>query len=61
MVACVADTHAALWFLFGDPRLSTTAKRFFETAASERRRIVLDQPGRGRLSCREEPPPGDVI
>jgi PIN domain nuclease of toxin-antitoxin system len=41
MFAGVADTHAALWFLFGDPRLSTTAKRFFETAARERRKIVL--------------------
>ena len=41
MFAGVADTHAALWFLFGDPRLSTTAKSFFETAARERRKIAL--------------------
>jgi len=28
MIAGVADTHAALWFLFGDPRLSAIAKDF---------------------------------
>ncbi|MBZ5723849.1 MAG: hypothetical protein LAP87_02525 [Acidobacteriia bacterium] len=26
MIAGVADTHAALWLLFGDPRLSAAAK-----------------------------------
>lgn len=26
MIAGVADTHAALWYLFGDARLSPTAK-----------------------------------
>jgi len=41
MFAGVADTHAALWFLFGDPRLSTPAKNCFETAATERRKIAL--------------------
>ena len=37
----MADTHTALWFLFGDPRLSATAKRFFERAADERLKIAL--------------------
>jgi len=41
MIAGVADTHAALWFLFGDSRLSPTAKDFFEKAATARRKIVL--------------------
>jgi PIN domain nuclease of toxin-antitoxin system len=41
MIACVADTHAALWYLFGDPRLSATAKDFIDKAAAERRKIVL--------------------
>ena len=41
MIAGVADTHAALWYLFGDPRLSTSAKAAFEAAASSRRKIVL--------------------
>jgi hypothetical protein len=30
MIAGVADTHAAIWFLAGDPRLSAAAKEFFE-------------------------------
>lgn len=41
MIAGVADTHAALWYLFGDPRLSLPAKAAFETAASSRRKILL--------------------
>lgn len=41
MIAGVADTHAALWYLFGDPRLSASAKSAFDTAASHRRKIVL--------------------
>jgi PIN domain nuclease of toxin-antitoxin system len=41
MIAGVADTHAALWFLFGDLRLSPTAKDFFDKAAVSRQKIVL--------------------
>src|SRR5437868_5008716 len=41
MIAGVADTHAALWFLFGDLRLSTIAKNFIEKAAGDRRKIAL--------------------
>jgi PIN domain nuclease of toxin-antitoxin system len=41
MIAGVADTHAALWYLFGDPRLSAAAKSAFDVAASSRRKIVL--------------------
>jgi PIN domain nuclease of toxin-antitoxin system len=41
MIAGVADTHAALWYLFGDPRLSAPAKPAFDAAASFPRRIVL--------------------
>jgi PIN domain nuclease of toxin-antitoxin system len=29
----VADTHAAIWYLFGDPRLSAPARAVFEEAA----------------------------
>lgn len=36
MTAAVADTHAALWFLFGDSRLSAPAKKFFDKAAGSR-------------------------
>jgi len=41
MIAGVADTHAAIWFLFGDPRLSIPAKDFFDKAAIARQKIVL--------------------
>ena len=41
MVAGVADTHAALWYLFADPRLSALAKSAFDEAANSRRKIVL--------------------
>ncbi len=41
MIAAVADTHAAVWLLYGDPRLSATAKAFFESAAAARNKIVL--------------------
>jgi PIN domain nuclease of toxin-antitoxin system len=41
MIAGVADTHAALWFLFGDLRLSAVAKDFFDKAAAARQKIVL--------------------
>ncbi len=41
MIAGVADTHAALWYLYGDPRLSTLAKEFIDKAAAARRTIEL--------------------
>lgn len=41
MIAGVADTHAALWFLFGDVRLSISAKEFFHKAAAARQKIAL--------------------
>jgi PIN domain nuclease of toxin-antitoxin system len=41
MIAGVADTHAALWYLFGDPRLSASAKSAFDAATSSRRKILL--------------------
>ena len=37
----MADTHAALWYLFGDPRLSAPAKAFIDDAAASGRKIVL--------------------
>jgi len=41
MIAGVADTHAALWFLFGDSKLSLIARDFFDKTAAARRKIVL--------------------
>jgi PIN domain nuclease of toxin-antitoxin system len=33
MIVGVADTHAALWYVFNDPRLSLSARQFIENAA----------------------------
>ena len=34
MIAGVADTHTALWYLFKNPRLSTPARQFMDDAAA---------------------------
>lgn len=41
MFAGVADTHAALWYLFSDARLSSSAKSFMEDAANTRRKVAI--------------------
>jgi PIN domain nuclease of toxin-antitoxin system len=41
MIVGVADTHAALWYLFGDARLSDSAKSAFDVAANSGHKIVL--------------------
>ena len=41
MIAGVVDTHAALWYLLKNPRLSATARGFMENAASAGHDIVL--------------------
>ena len=41
MIAGVADTHAALWFLFGDARLSLPARGFLEVAAASKGKIAV--------------------
>ena len=53
MIAGVADTHTALWFLFGDPRLSLEERYashagYVQAVASaarklEKRRLLLEQ------------------
>jgi PIN domain nuclease of toxin-antitoxin system len=40
-IAAVADTHTALWHLFGDPRLSTAAGDFIDDAAKARQKIAV--------------------
>ena len=40
-IAGVADTHTALWHLFGDKRLSTAAEAFIDEAATARRKIAI--------------------
>jgi len=41
MISGVADTHAALWYVFGDSRLSASAKSAFEEAVSSRHKIAV--------------------
>ena len=41
MIAGVADTHTALWYLLKNPRLSATARQFMDDAAAAGRDIVL--------------------
>ena len=41
MIVGVADTHAALWYLFNNPLLSITARRFIDAAAMAGNDIAL--------------------
>ena len=41
MIAGVADTHTALWYLLKNPRLSATARQFMDEAAAAGHDIVL--------------------
>jgi len=34
MLAGLADTHTVIWYIFADPRLSSTAKAFIDEAAT---------------------------
>ncbi|HTD55689.1 MAG TPA: type II toxin-antitoxin system VapC family toxin [Silvibacterium sp.] len=40
-IAGVADTHVALWYLFGDPKLSPTAKAFIDEASRTDQKIAI--------------------
>ena len=41
MIGGVADTHAALWYLFGDANLSRAAADFIQNAANWRLKVAL--------------------
>lgn len=41
MIAGVANTHAAIWYLFDDPRLSKPAGDFIDHAAAAGRRVAV--------------------
>jgi PIN domain nuclease of toxin-antitoxin system len=41
MIVAIADTHAILWYLFQDTRLSQTAKNFFDTSANNAQEIGI--------------------
>lgn len=41
MIKAIADTHTIIWYLYNDPRLSVTAKAFFNTTEAEGNQIGL--------------------
>ena len=41
MIAAVADTHTAVWYLFGDRRLSARARETIDGAASAGTRVAV--------------------
>jgi PIN domain nuclease of toxin-antitoxin system len=41
MISAVADTHTAIWYLFGDPRLSRAAFEFIDQSVKERKKIAI--------------------
>jgi len=41
MIVGVADTHTALWHLFGDSKLSRTAEDFIQAAAARRDKVAV--------------------
>lgn len=41
MIRAIADTHAIIWYLFEDERLSRTAKEFMDDAAQDGEQIGI--------------------
>ena len=41
MIAAVADTHAAIWYLFSDPRLGKAASAFIDDTIAKGNYIAL--------------------
>ncbi len=41
MLSGIADTHAAIWYVFGDRRLSVKAREFIDASASNGQQIGL--------------------
>jgi PIN domain nuclease of toxin-antitoxin system len=41
MIVAVADTHAAIWYIAADPRLSVAAKLFMDTSANNGDEIAV--------------------
>jgi PIN domain nuclease of toxin-antitoxin system len=35
MIVAIADTHTAVWYLFSDPRLGSTASAFIDDAVQK--------------------------
>ena len=40
-IRAVADTHAAIWYVFDDPRLSSTARAEMDTAVANGEQIAM--------------------
>jgi PIN domain nuclease of toxin-antitoxin system len=51
VIAGVADTHAALWHLFDDSRLSAAAGEFIDRAAAARHRIAVSSISLAEVVC----------
>jgi len=49
MIAAVADTHTALWYLLRNPLLSTKARQFTDDAAASENDIVISRIEKNRL------------
>jgi PIN domain nuclease of toxin-antitoxin system len=41
MIRALADTHALIWYVFADPRLSATAEAIFQAAATSGDRVAI--------------------
>ncbi len=41
MIVAVADTHAVIWYLAADPRISTVAKLFMDSTANDGDEIAV--------------------
>lgn len=41
MIVAIADTHAAIWYLFSDPRLGREASAFIDAAIVSRDRVGI--------------------
>jgi PIN domain nuclease of toxin-antitoxin system len=39
MLVAIADTHAVIWYIFDDKRLSATAREFLDNAAKAKNRV----------------------
>ena len=41
MLVAIADTHAVIWYLYGDKRLSADARQFIQNAAAQNNTIGI--------------------
>lgn len=41
MIAAVADTHALIWYIYGDQRLSKTSRQFMDAAYNSGDRLAI--------------------